>query len=167
MREKRKLRFGSLAGSRVDQLLRIRDCHRYVGFSRSRRDGAILIYAKIEIPQRAPDLICGATAAEDRPSEVIFEGIARPISGKHSTREDMRAVADPSRHRSSVITGETRIGPFESFLGDCGIGKGESCVRGVLRAAGSTRIAQMCREYLRYIGILDVVAASAWCRAVS
>src|SRR5438477_5584955 len=128
------------------QLLRVRDGYRYIGLSRSGGDRAILAYAKIDIPQRAADLVCRATAAEDRPSEVIFEGIARPISAKHSTRQDISAVADPSRHGSSVITGETRIGPFEPFLGDCGIGKRESCVPGILGAASSARIAQMRRE---------------------
>ena len=107
---------------KLSPLLRVRDGHGDIGFSRSRGDRAILIEAKIGVPQRAADLICGAAAAEDRPSEIIFEDIARPVSREHTTRENMPAIADPPRHSPSVVAGETRIEPFEPLLGDGGIG---------------------------------------------
>src|SRR5947207_1729987 len=149
------------------ELLRVRDGHRNVRFSRSWCDRAILIEAKIGVPQRAADLICGAAAAEDRPSEIIFEDIARPVSRVHTTRENMPAIADPPRHSPSVIAGETRIEPFEPLLGDGGIAEGERCIPGIPGAAGSARIAHMRREYLRHVSILDVEIAGARYGAVA
>ena len=63
----------------VPLLLRVRNSHRYTGFSRSRGDRTVFVYTKIEVPERAADLVCGATAAEDRSAEIIFEDIARPV----------------------------------------------------------------------------------------
>src|SRR5437867_1927226 len=146
---------------RLSPLLRVRNGHRDIGFSRSRGDRAILIEAKIGVPQRAADLICGAAAAEDRSSEIIFEDIARPISREDPTGKNVPAVAHPPRHSSSVIAGKTRIEPFEPLLGDSGIGKRKGCIPSVPRAAGATRITQMRGEYLGHIGILDVEIASA------
>src|SRR5438874_13612133 len=125
------------------ELLRVRDGHRNVRFSRSWCDRAILIEAKIGVPQRAADLICGAAAAEDRPSEIIFEDIARPVSRVHTTRENMPAIADPPRHSPSVTAGETRIEPFETLVGDRGLGKRKGCLPGFPRAAGASWIGQM------------------------
>src|SRR5438309_1515035 len=70
----------------------VRDGHHDIRFSRSWCDRAILIDAEVEVPQPAADLVRGATAAEDRPSEIILEDIARPVSRKHPAREDMPAV---------------------------------------------------------------------------
>src|SRR2546425_10587757 len=78
---------------KLSPLLRVRDSHREIGFSRSRGDRAILIEAKIGVPQRAADLISGAAAAEDRSSEIIFEDIARPVPREHTTRENSPAIA--------------------------------------------------------------------------
>ncbi len=78
----------------------------------------------------------------------------------------MVAVADPSRHISSVVAGEARIEPLDPFPGDSGIGKGEGCTPGVFGAASLTWIAQVSREYVRYIGILGVEVARAWYGAV-
>src|SRR5437879_5325263 len=94
-------------------LLRILDDHHDIGSSRSRGDRAILIEAKINVSQPGTDLVRGATAAEDRPAEIIFEDVARPVSRKHATREDVLAVADPARHISRVVAGEARIEPLD------------------------------------------------------
>src|SRR5437867_4927261 len=101
-------------------LLRIRDDHHDIGSCRSRGDGAILIEAKINVSQPGTDLVRGATAAEDRPAEIIFEDIARPVSRKRANREDVVAVTDPSRHVPSVIAGEARIEPLDPCPGDSG-----------------------------------------------
>src|SRR5438093_8077537 len=100
------------------ELLRVRDGHRDIRFSRSRCDRAILIDAEIEVPQPDADLVRGATAAENRPSEIILEDIARPVSRKHPAREDMSAVTDQPSHISSVVAGETGIEPFDPLFGD-------------------------------------------------
>src|SRR5206468_7491680 len=102
-----------------------------------RGDRAILIEAKIDVAQRGADLICGAAAAEDRSSEIIVEDIARPVSREHTAGENMPAIADPPRHRSSVIAGKTRIEPFEPLLGDSGIGERKGCIPSVPRATGA------------------------------
>src|SRR5206468_6752898 len=79
---------------------------------------------------------------------------------------DMPAVADQPGHISSVVAGEIRIEPFDVFPGDCGIGQAEGRIPGIVGAAAMTRIAHMRREYIRHIGILDVVVTSV-CRAVA
>src|SRR6266568_927841 len=142
------------------RLLRVRDAHHHIGFSRSRGDWAILINAKINVTQAGADQV-GVATAEDRPAEIIFEEIARPVSRKRADREEVLAVADPPRHISSVITGEVRIKPLDPCPGDSGIGKGERCTPGVLGAAGLSWVAQVRREYVRHIGILGVEAACA------
>src|SRR5439155_15801871 len=154
-------------GSISPRLLRVGDGHCEIGFRRYRGDRAILIEAKIDVPQGAADLVCGATAAEDRSSEIIFEDIARPVSREDPTRKNVPAVADSPRHSSSVTAGKTRIEPFEPLLGDSGIGKRKGCIPSVPRAAGATRITQMRGEYLGHIGILDVEIASARYGAVA
>src|SRR6266699_1496846 len=95
------------------RLLRVGDAHHDIGFSGSRGDWAILIKAKIDVAQPGADLVGVATAAENRPAEIIFEEIARPVSRKRTDREDVVAVADASRHVSSVIAGEVRIEPLD------------------------------------------------------
>src|SRR5438876_4989103 len=144
------------------QLLRVRDGYHYIGLSRSGGDGAILAKAKIEIPQRSTDVICGADA-KNRHAEIIFEDISCPVSRKYPRRDGIVTISDTPRHRSSVVAGESRIGPFDSFLGDCGIAKREGCIPSSSWAVGSTRIAKMRREYFRHIGIFDVEVASARC----
>src|SRR5215813_12962160 len=77
-------------------LLRVCDGHRNIGFGCSRSDRAILVDAKIQIAQRRADRVRATTAAEDRPAKVIIEDIACPVPGKHSARENMLAVANPT-----------------------------------------------------------------------
>src|SRR6266568_4544090 len=142
-------------------LLRVGDAHHDIGISGSRGDWAILVNAKINVTQAGADLVGVATAAEDRPAEIIFEEIGRPVSRKRADREVLMAVADPPRHISSVIAGEARIEPLDPCPGDSRIGKGERCTPGVLGAAGLSWVAQVRREYVRHIGILGVEAACA------
>ena len=61
----------------------------------SGRDRAVFVYAKVEVPKRASDLVRGATTAEDWAVEIIFKDIARPISREHPTRENSLPIADP------------------------------------------------------------------------
>ena len=126
---------------KLSPLLRVRDGHRNIRFSRSLGDRAILIDTKIGVPQRAADLICGAAAAEDRSSEIIFEDIARPVSREHTTLDNIPAIADPPGHSSGVIAGKNRIEPFQPLLGDSGIGKRKGCTPRVPRAANAAWIA--------------------------
>src|SRR5437773_943709 len=127
------------------RLLRVNDAHHNVGIGRSCGDWAVLIYAEIDVSQPGAYQVGGATA-EDRPAEIIFEEIARPVSRKRADREEGLVVADPPRHIPSVIAGEVRIEPLDPCPGDSRIGKGERCIPGVLGAAGLTWIAQVRRE---------------------
>src|SRR5262245_63943252 len=107
--------------------------------------------------------VCGATAAEDWSSEIIFENIARPVSREHATRENTPAIADQPRHIASVVAGKTRVEPLDPFFGDGRVGKRKRCIPTILGATRSARIAHMRREHPGYIGIFDVVVAHAWC----
>src|SRR5262245_1687301 len=151
----------------LSRLLRIRDRHREIGLGRARRDGAVLVDAKIEVAERAADRVRGAAAAEDRPAEIVVEGISCPVSAEYATRNDLPPVADHARHRSGVIVRETRIEPLEAFPGDRGVGQRERCVPGGTDATGPARVAQMRREDPRCVGVLDVVTASARCGAIA
>src|SRR5207247_11475674 len=56
---------------------------------------------------------------------------------------------------------------FDPVLRDRRIGKEERCIPNVLGTTGSTRIAQMRRDFFRQVGILHVEVARARCGTVA
>src|SRR5262245_49305672 len=80
---------------KLTPLLRVCNGHCEIGLSSAWRDRTILVYAKIEVPESAADLVHGAPSAEDRSAEITFEGISRPVAREHTTRENARPIADP------------------------------------------------------------------------
>src|SRR5262245_3720 len=109
-------------------LLRVREGHQNVSLSRSRSDWAILVDAEIEMSQPAADGVCITAATEDWLTEIVLEGRARPISRERPNGTNIPPVADQAGDISSIVAGETRIGPFDPQLRDGRIVEGKRCV---------------------------------------
>ena len=100
-------------------------------------------------------------------TEIVLEEGAGPISWERPDGTDIPAVADQPGYVSCIIAREVRIEPLDPHLGDCRIGQGKACIPDILGAAGTSGIADMRRECLRLVGILDIIIAGARCRAVA